>query len=152
VPGAPSPAFVPIRIFGEDTEVHGWMAPPHQRMTDLLQQGIELSFLPAGAPDLPESWVRLAPDELRMVVPPPHVSPPELRVARPMQGISIRIGSYLVTGTARLRAGQEHDPFLRATQPFLPLTGASILREGLPPEMVDVLIVNLRWAEEINSL
>jgi hypothetical protein len=142
-------ALVPIRIFGAGTEIRGWVAARHERMTDVLQRGEEISFLPDGASDLPENWVRLAPDEIRMVVPPPHVSPPALREKRALQEVMVRIGGFVVTGTARLRAGQEQDPFLRATQPFLPLTGAAIFREGMEPEPLEVVIVNLRWTEEI---
>lgn len=145
-------ALLPIRIFGPDTEVAGWIPPRAERITDILQRGHELVFLPDGAADTPEAWMRLAPDEMRLVVPPPHVSPPELRVSRPLQQVSIRIGAYQVSGTARLRAGQEHDPFLRASQPFLPLTRAAIFPPVGEPETVDVVIVNLRWAEAINAV
>jgi hypothetical protein len=151
-PPETSADLLPIRIFGEDAEIQGWVTPRDERMTDVLQRGEEISFLPDGAPDLPESWVTLAPDEMRLVVPPPHVSRPELRETRPLQDVSIRIGAYLIVGAARMRSGQEHDPFLRATQPFLPVTGATISREGMAPESAEVIIVNLRWTEEINAV
>jgi hypothetical protein len=144
--------LAPIRIFGADTEVRGWVLGRDERMTDVLQRGEELSFLPDGARDEPESWIRLAPDEMRLVIPPPHVSALQLRVPLPLQPVSIRIGAFRVEGTARLRAGQEHDPFPRASHPFLPLTHGTLLGPDRDPEPVEVVIVNLRWAEEIDAL
>ena len=146
-----SRALEPIRIFTRDIVVAGSVRPSDERMTDRLHRGQELAVLPEGAdPSAAESWISLAASDVLMVIPPPHVSPPEKRLHRQTQQVLIRIGQYMVSGTAHLKPGFEQDLFLRATQPFLPLTDAVIATEdGEAP--YDVVIVNLAEVEEMRE-
>jgi len=149
-PEAPPPQpLEPIRIYTDDAVFDGSVMTGGERMTDILQRGDELSFLPQGADrDLPEAWVGVLTSQVRIVVPPPHVSPPEQRQPRERQQVTLRIGDYRVTGVAHLRPGLEQDVYLRSTQPFLPLTEATLMRaDGSDPQAYEVMIVNLRWAE-----
>lgn len=150
-PSEAAPALEPIRIYTRDIVVGGWVRPSEERMTDLLQRGQELAVLPEGAdPEAAESWISLAATGVLMVVPPPHVSPPEKRLHRQTQRVMVRIGGYVVSGTAHLKPGFEQDLFLRATQPFLPLTDAIIAtEEGEAP--FAVVIVNLAEVEEMRE-
>lgn len=141
----------PIRIFLKDADLAGSVRPRSERTTDLLQRGVPISFLPAGAQ--PGEWVELAPDEILMVVPPPEVDRRWMREERQLQEVAIRIGPYRVTGIAHLRRGQEEDLYFRATRPFLPLTDAAFETDvEATMERVATLIVNLNWVEEFHEL
>lgn len=141
--------LLPIRLYAAEAVVPARVAPEGERITDILRRGEELSILPDGRdPDDAEAWMSVNAEAMLLVVPPPHVSRPELRVHRHRERVELRIGPYGVTGTAHLRPGEEDDPFLRATQPFLPLTEAVIEQSGEPPEPVEVVIVNFRRIDE----
>jgi hypothetical protein len=152
-PGGPRPperpTLEPIRIYARGIEVAGWVTPAGERVTDLLQRGTELTFLPDGAkPDDPDSWMSLIAESVLFVVPPPHVSAPEKRLHRQTQRVRLQVGDYTLYGTAHLRPGFEQDLMLRATQPFLPLTDATVVSERGEVRH-DVLIVNLSEVEEL---
>ncbi|MGH2356640.1 MAG: hypothetical protein ACRDGJ_01330, partial [Candidatus Limnocylindria bacterium] len=74
----PAPPLEPIRLFLKDYEAAGWVQSQGERVTDLLHSGQPLMFLPATQEV--GDWVPMEPGELLIVVPPPHVSPPERRV------------------------------------------------------------------------
>lgn len=141
----------PMRVYTRDIVVAGHVRATDERMTDILQRGDEVAFLPDGADGSdPAAWMALLPKSVLILVPPPHVSPPEKRLHRQTQRVVIRIGPYIVTGTAHLRPGYEQDLFLRATQPFLPLTDAVIASE-VGEITDDVVIVNLGEVEELSQ-
>jgi len=150
---APPPPLEPIQIYTDNEMFNGWVMPGGERLTDILQKGDAFAFLPDGADrDQPAAWVQVLPDDTRIVVPPPHVSPPERRQTRERQSVTLTIGGHRVTGIAHLRPGIERDVFLRSTQPFLPLTEATLTAaDGSDPRGFDVVIVNLRWAEFIDE-
>jgi hypothetical protein len=135
----------PVRLITEDLDLKGWVRTEGQRMTDILQGSEAFLFLPAGAN---QSWTEVFPDELTLVVPPPHISPPAVRLPTNQHGVLVRAGSYHVSGTAHLRPGELDDPILRAVRRFLPLTGATFDRADGPREEAEVVIVNLRRVED----
>jgi len=135
----------PIRLVTEDLDLHGWVRTQGQRMTDVLQSGEPFMFLPDG---VNQGWTEVFPDELTLVVPPPHVSPPAVRLPTNQHGVLVRAGSYRVSGTAHMRPGELDDPILRATRRFLPLTSATFGRGESPEETAEVVIVNLRRVED----
>ena len=139
----------PIRLVTEELDLKGWVRTQGQRMTDILQSSEPFSFLPAGAG---QAWTDVFPDELTLVVPPPHVSPPALRLRHNQHGVLIRAGSYHVVGTAHLRPGELDDPILRATRRFLPLTDVTFGRAEAPEEVAEVVIVNLRRVEDFQPV
>ena len=151
---APEPPSERIRVYARDMEISGWVQPSGERITDILRRGGELAFLPDGADASdPDSWLSLVSDSVLVVVPPPHVSPPERRLRRQTQRVRVRVGQYEVTGTAHLRPGFEQDLMLRATQPFLPLTDATLATESWPEVLpYDVVIVNLAEVQEISEI
>jgi hypothetical protein len=140
----------PIRLIIEGGDLSGWVRPGDQRWSDILQAGKPFAFLPAGADR--SGWTEVVPDELVLVVPPPHVSAPTLRLPTVHHEVRIRAGNYRVMGTAHLRPGEQDDPILRATRRFLPLTNATFGFGDEPAETADVLIVNLRRVEEFNAV
>lgn len=148
---ATDPELQPMRVYTRDIVVAGHVRATDERMTDILQRGDDLAFLPDGANGFdPAAWMTLQPKSVLILVPPAHVSPPEKRLHRQTQRVVIRIGPYVVTGTAHLRPGYEQDLFLRATQPFLPLTDAVIASE-VGQIADDVVIVNLGEVEELRQ-
>jgi hypothetical protein len=150
---APARTLLPIRLYTADLVVPGRCDPGDERVTDILARGDDLAILPDGRdPDEPGTWIRADPDSILLIVPPPHVSRPELRMHRQRQQVQLRIGPYLVTGTAHLRPGEGEDPFFRATQPYLPLTDAVIEQADQPPEQVEVVIATFRKIEEFREV
>jgi hypothetical protein len=131
-----------IRIFTAELELHGYVAPTGQRVTDILLRGDDLAFLPAGAEVVPENWMRVSPSDILVVIPPPL--PATARWMDEIERIDffVQVGPYQVTGTAHLRQGDVPNEQFRRRQPFLPLTRATISRDG-ENEQVDVAIVNL---------
>ena len=130
----------PIRLITEEADLSGWVYTQGQRMTDILQAGEPFPFL---QDDLTH-WTDVFPDDITLVVPPPHVSTPDARLPRNQHRVRISAGDYHVLGTAHLRPGEQDDPMLRATRRFLPLTDATFSRGDAQPELAEVVIVNLR--------
>lgn len=148
----PTDDLEPIRLINEDLDLKGWIRTGGQRMTDILQSSEPFSFLAAG---VAEAWTEIFPDELVLVVPPPHVSPPTLRLPTNQHAMALRAGSYRIAGTAHIRPGELDDPILRATRRFLPLTNVTFGRgEELDEtaETAEVVIVNLRRVDDFNPL
>ncbi|MGH2428542.1 MAG: hypothetical protein ACRDGV_06590 [Candidatus Limnocylindria bacterium] len=145
-----APPLEPIRLLFPDAQLSGWVQPNGERVTDMLQHGGPLRFLPAGA--RPDAWELMEPADLQVVVPPPHVSLPERRVHRQRHEVFVRIGSYVVTGTAHLLPGEENDPYLRASRQYLPITDAILSVEGYTPEVLETVIVNLKRVDEFEVI
>ena len=143
----------PIRIATDVIELVGSVAPTGQRVTDMLLRGQDVAFLPRGAEPMPEAWIAVAAVDILWVLPPPL---PPRRGARssPAQArLHVRIGPYRLIGSAHLAPGAPIDRGLAAAHPFLPLTDATVGREGQARvEDVDVVIVNLARASELRSL
>ena len=142
---AASVSLEPIRLIMRDADLAGWVRPDGLRVSDRLATGEPLWFLPATA--VGDEWVPIDTSGVLLVMPPAHVSPPERRVRRQLHEVIVRADRFWVSGTAHLMPGEEYDPYLRSTRPFLPLTGATLVS---PEEQrqVDVVIVNLKQADE----
>lgn len=152
-PRIEQPELQPIRLYSAEAIVTGWVDPAGDRITDILQRRDELAVLPDGTdPRDPEAWRSANPDALILVVPPPHSGRPELRVHRQRQAVRVKAGPYVVAGTAHLKPGHAEDVYLRATQPFLPLTDAAVQRGDELLERADVVIVNMRLVEEFTEI
>ena len=139
----------PIRLYLAEMVLVASVSPGDERITDILNNGGELSVLPAGAEGWQaQDWMSVPIDDLEMVVPPRHVSDPEKRVERDRHYVRLRIGEWQLAGTAHLKPGAEQDALLLSTHPFLPLTDVTMWSPDSPtPEMLEVIIVNLRHAE-----
>lgn len=150
---AATTSLEPIRIATDEIELAGSVAPTGQRITDMLLRGQDLAFLPGGADPEPETWIAVAPADILWVVPPPL---PPRRGWLPSAGearLHVRIGPYRLIGSARLRPGTPVDRRLAISQPFLPLTAATIGRDGEERvEDVDVVIVNLARASDLRAI
>lgn len=139
----------PIGLILADRVVEGWVEPGDERVSDLLQRGTPLAFLPSS--ETPARWISVDPAELLVVIPPSQVSPPERRLQRQRHEVMIRIGGWVVAGTAHLMPGEEYDPYLRSTRQFLPLTDATLAREGDESSRAfETLIVNLKRLDEFH--
>jgi hypothetical protein len=143
----------PIRLYAAELVLVASVSPGEERVTDILNRGGDLRVLPAGASaEDPVNWLSVTIDDVGIVVPPDHVSPPHKRVVREKHVIRLRVVGWDVVGTAHLKAGAEQDAFLISTQPFLPLTNATITSLDHPfPQVFDVVIVNLRHAEVVTD-
>jgi hypothetical protein len=139
----------PIRLYLAEMVLVASVNPGDERMTDILNHGGELRVLPAGAdPRALDSWMNVPIDELELIVPPPHVSPPHKRIERDRHEVRLRVGGWELTGMAHIKPGAEHDAILLSIQPFLPVTNVSMASADHPwPETYEVVIVNLRHAE-----
>lgn len=142
-PAAADPsALAPVDILTSVIELHGFIAPAGQRVTDMLLRGQDLAFLPRGAEAVPENWVSVSPSQILVVIPPPLVTrtPPPHRPQ--LRHLVVLVGPYLVDGTAHLPGAGSVAADLRLSHPFLPLTDASIAG-GEEARQVPVAIVNL---------
>jgi hypothetical protein len=139
----------PIRLYLAEMVLVASVSPGDERITDILNNGGELSVLPAGAEGWQaQDWMSVPIDDLEMVVPPRHVSDPEKRVERDRHWVRLRIGEWQVEGMAHLKPGAEQDALLLSTHPFLPLTEVTMSSpDSSRPETHEVVIVNLRHAE-----
>ena len=140
-----APALEPIRLVLPGQDLSGWIQPTSERLSDVLQTGVPLSFLPGSS--VGDGWISIDPAELLLVIPPPHVSPPDRRVRRQLHEVFARVEGYVVNGTAHLMPGEEYNLYLRSTRQFLPITSATL--EGVDgAQALDVVIVNLKQVEE----
>lgn len=143
-----APHLQPIRLYLAEMVLVGSLDPGGERMTDILNRGGELAVLPSGADGFQaRDWMSVHIDDLEMVVPPPHVSPPDKRIERDRHPVRLRIGDWQLSGTAHLKPGAEQDALLLSTHPFLPLTEVRMWSPDGIPETQDIVIVNLRHAE-----
>ena len=143
----------PIRIFTPELELPGFVASTGQRVTDILLRGEDLAFLPIGAPEVPERWIRVSPSEILVVAPPPLVTRSTWRPTRDRRPVALRIGPYEVRGTGLVDPGQSIRD-LRKRQPFLPLTEAELIGpdSGQVAERFNVLIVNLARVDDPDGI
>jgi hypothetical protein len=144
---APDDRLESVRILTPELALEGFVAPTGQRITDILLRGQDLAFLPAGADAAPANWLRIAPTDLLVVIPPPIRSGGAWRERSRLTQAFAEVGPYRVTGTAHLRQGESLDDDFRARQPFLPLTSATIAHTGSQGQRVKVAIVNLDNAQ-----
>jgi len=133
--------LAPIRIFADEIELIGFVAPTGQRITDMLLRGQDLAFLPRGADPEPANWVWISSRDIVMVVPPPLVGRRAWPEPRDLRSVSLRVAEYRVHGTMHLVPGDELGVDLRRRQPFLPLTAARV-ESPARSERFDVVIVN----------
>jgi hypothetical protein len=137
----------PIRIATDQLELTGSVASTGQRVTDLLLRGQALVFLPAGAEPRPEAWITIEPGDVLFVEPPPLPVQPAWRPPTAPVDLAVEVGGYRIGGSAHLPPTTSIDRRLAQDHPFLPLTSASIVREGAgEPEELEVIIVNLARA------
>lgn len=146
-------ALHPIRIATDVIELVGSVAPTGQRVTDMLLRGQDVAFLPGGAEPTPETWIAVAPSDILWVVPPPL--PPRVATVQTARRarMHVRIGPYRILGVAHLADDGPVDRQLAVTHPFLPLTDASIGREGVASvQDVEVVIVNLTRSSDVRHI
>ena len=142
----------PVRIFTPELELRGFVASTGQRVTDILLRGEDLSFLPIGAPEVAERWIRVSPSEILVVAPPPLARSSTWRPTRHGRPLALRIGEYEARGTALVDPGESTWDLARR-QPFLPLTEAELIDpDAGQAEHFEVLIVNLAQAYAPNGV
>lgn len=155
-PDSDTSQLASVRIFTHEVELTGLLATTGQRVTDLLLRGNDLVFLPAGADAAPDNWLTISPPHVLLVIPPPLPSRPEWRGTVEQRRLFVSIGHFRVTGTAHLSPGTAINEDLRSTQPFLPLTEASLSpsdgNEGDAGEPLEVVIVNLEASAAFGPL
>src|SRR3990170_3162151 len=98
--GEPRDRLDPIRIFTTELELRGFVASTGQLVTDILLRGEDLAFLPIGAPEVPDRWIRVSPPEILLVAPPPLATRSTWRPTRDRLPLALRIGPYRAGGRA----------------------------------------------------
>lgn len=117
--------LAPIRIFTDEIELDGYVAPAGQRITDILLRGQDIAFLPSGADASPDNWILISPSEILLVAPPPLARRGRWPEPRDKRTVWLRVGDYRVCGTAHLAPGVDPETLGRR-QSFLPLTDARV--------------------------
>ncbi len=119
----------------------------------MLLRGQDVAFLPSGAEPTPETWIAVEPSDILWVVPPPLAPRVATLQTTRRARLHVRIGSYRLLGVAHLADDGPVDRHLAIAHPFLPLTDASIGREGAASvEDVDVVIVNLARSTDVRHV
>jgi len=127
------------------------------RITELLNapEPLRLRAKPEEGDAEDQPWIDVdeaGRDEILAMVPPPRDTNPLQRLHRPAQQVSVCIGPYTIVGEAHVPAGSEAIGFLTRHRPhFTPLTRARITQAGEPGVTYQVVIVNLRAAEELTN-
>ena len=159
VPSAPpaDPHAVDVRLFTVDGTGDVQLLAGSERVTDLLNatEPVRLRSPRDADAMVGNSWVEVDDedrDEILAVVPPARTTDPQKRLHRLPQQVSMRVGSYVVSGDAHVPAGAEATGFLLRHRPhFVPLTKATIRSAEQPEVSVPVAIVNLRIADALSS-
>ena len=153
----PDPHAADVRLFTTDGTADVQLLAGPERVTDLLNatEPIRLRAPRESDAMVGNSWVEVDEeerDEILAVVPPDRTTDPQKRLHRLPQEVSMRVGSYVVSGEAHVPAGAEATGFLLRHRPhFVPLTKATIRGAGLHDVSVPVAIVNLRVADALSS-
>jgi hypothetical protein len=148
---------VDVQLFTADGRADVQLLAGPDRVTDLLNAVAPVRLrAPRGADAMVgNSWIEVDDeerDEILAVVPPPRTTDPQRRLHRLPQWVSMRVGSYVVSGDAHVPAGAEATGFLLRHRPhFVALTKATIRSAGQPELGVPVAIVNLRVADALRS-
>ncbi|HEX6655035.1 MAG TPA: hypothetical protein VF153_02370 [Candidatus Limnocylindria bacterium] len=153
----PDPHAVDVRLFTIDGTGDVELLAGPERVTDLLNAAEPVRLRAPRESDamVGNSWVEVDEeerDEILAVIPPARTTDPQKRLHRLPQEVSMRVGSYVISGDAHVPAGAEATGFLLRHRPhFVPLTNAIIRGAGLADETVPVAIVNLRIADALSS-
>jgi hypothetical protein len=142
----------PVRIFTDELELRGFIAPTGQRVTDMLLRGQDLAFLPEGAEPTPEAWVSVAPGDVLFVVPPPLANPAPAPEEYRLVDVTVAVGDHRIAGSIHLRQDERIGADLARRQAFLPVTRATLESPHAPPERVDVVIVNLSRGRDLRTV
>jgi hypothetical protein len=151
------PHPIDVTLFTADGVGHIQVLAGNGRITELLNapEPVRVRAKPEPGDADERPWIDVdeaGRDEILAMVPPPRDTNPLQRLHRPAQQVSVRIGPYLITGEAHVPAGSEATGFLMRHQPhFSPLTRARISQPGEPDTTYQVVIVNLRVAEELTN-
>lgn len=157
IPPPLDPHAVDVRLFTVDGTGDVQLLAGPERVTDLLNaaEPVRLRAPRDAEAMVGNSWVEVDEeerDEILAVVPPARTTDPQKRLHRLPQEVSMRVGSYVVSGEAHVPAGAEATGFLLRHRPhFVPLTKATIRGAGLHDVTVPVAIVNLRVADALSS-
>jgi hypothetical protein len=156
-PPPPDPHAVSVEILTTDGRAEVQLLAGPERVTDVLNADgpVRLRAPREAAAMVGNSWLEIDDDErdeILAVVPPPRTTDPKKRLHRLPQWVSMRVGSYVVSGDAHVPAGAEATGFLLRHRPhFVALTKATIRSAEQPEEKLPVVIVNLRIADALRS-
>jgi hypothetical protein len=149
------PAFEPVEIYTETAMVHGLIESQGRRLSDILNSTDVLAIRNARSTSLVADvegsagtgWSRLATDDVLFVMPPPRVSPRQMRIQRRQHRVRIETGQFAIVGNAHLLPGIPLDPSVLATRMhFLAVTDAHVMSLGDPvwERGASVVLVNVR--------
>lgn len=158
MPGlANEPHPIDVTMFAADGVADVQILAGNGRITELLNGPEPLRIRARPEPTEPDEppWIDVdeeGRDEILAMVPPPRDTNPLQRLHRPAQQVTVRIGPYSISGEAHVPAGSEATGFLMRHRPhFTPLTRARISQPGERDVTYQVVIVNLRAAEELTN-
>lgn len=155
VADTPEPKLEPVEVYTATAMVHGLVEPDGRRLSDILNSNSVLAIRSARSTSLVAGvdgtegtgWSRLPTDEILFVMPPPRVSPRQLRVNRRQHRVRIETGQFHVVGNAHVLPGIQLDPYvLRTRMHFLAVTDAHVSSMGDPAweRSAPVVLVNVR--------
>jgi hypothetical protein len=109
----PAPHLEPISVFTMNGSFEGWIVAAEQRVTDLLNEHLQLRIcLDASADD----WKDIDREDILFVAPPGRATDPQRRISRRKNRLVALVGSYVVTRTAHTQPGATLDPYVLRRQ------------------------------------
>jgi hypothetical protein len=152
---APQPTLEPVEVYTATAMVHGLVEPEGRRLSDILNSNSVLAIRNARSTSLVADvdgaegtgWSRLPTDDILFVMPPPRVSPRQMRINRRQHRVRIETGQFQIVGNAHVLPGVRLDPYvLRTRMHFLAVTDAHVSSLGDPAweRSASVVLVNVR--------
>lgn len=161
---APSQSTLePVEIYTATAMVHGLVEPAGRRLSDILNSNSVLAIRDARSTSLMTAvdgtdgtgWSRISTDEILFVMPPPRVSPRQVRIHRRQHRVRIETGQFQIVGNAHVLPGIRLDPYvLRTRMHFLAVTDAHVSSMGDPAweRSAPVVLVNVRPVAELTEV
>lgn len=153
----------PVMLYVPGGVLIGQVAPNGERLLDIVNRQPSLrvkdaDFVPyytdLDATRAPE-WTSVNRSDVRLVAPPDHQSPRQLRVHRRQRRVELEVPPFRVVGNAHMPPGFELNDFLRRQhEAFIPVTMALLQHRDNPSfdRSVPVVLVNVAHARGVRDL
>lgn len=153
----------PVELYTESGMVFGLVEPEGRRLSDILNSNSRLSIRDPRSTSLhtdvqgteAQGWTSLSTEDIRLVMPPDHISRRQMRVNRRQHRVRITTGPYVVIGNAHLPPGTQLDAYaLQKRIRFLAVTKALVYSTISPAleRMASVVLVNVGPIEELTEV
>jgi hypothetical protein len=161
--GAEEPRLEAVELYTVTAMVYGEVDPDGRRLSDILNSNSDLAIRDPRSTSMydeapgsrGQGWRPIAVDDIRLVMPPEHLSSGQLRVNRRQHRVRIRTGPYVIIGNAHLPPGVDLQAYaLQQRIRFLAVTKALVYSTQDPAleRIAKVVLVNISPIEELTEV